>query len=157
MQTRITKILDGLGISYRVLPHNEPAFTVEAAAEQRGVPAEEMIKSLLLRDRDRHYVLACVTGVSRVDPQAVRAVLPQTWKRLSFATGEEIQRVTGCVQGAIAPLGLTDDVPVIFDIAIARCRKVNISSGDPLAGLELDPQDLISAARALLGQIAKVD
>jgi prolyl-tRNA editing enzyme YbaK/EbsC (Cys-tRNA(Pro) deacylase) len=45
-------------------------------------------------------------------------------------------------------------VPVIFDEAIARCQKVNISSGDPMAGLELDPQDLKRLAGAQQASIA---
>ena len=154
-ETKVMRMLDERQIVYRVLPHREAVFTVEAAAEQRGVPQEEMVKSILLRDKDRHYVMACVTGEARVDPKAVRAHVPQEWKRLSFATAQEIQAVTGCVLGAIAPIGLPDNVPVIFDVKIARCEKVNISSGDPMAGLELDPRDLIRVSNAQLAPITK--
>ena len=156
-KTRITDILDAHKIAYRVLPHSEPVFTVEAAAKQRGVVKEEMVKSILLRDKDGRYVMACVTGEARLDPKAVRAHLPKSWKRLHFATAEEILAVTGCVQGAVTPLGLPDDVPVIFDEAIARCEKVSISSGDPMAGLELDTKDLMRAAGAQLAPIAEAE
>jgi prolyl-tRNA editing enzyme YbaK/EbsC (Cys-tRNA(Pro) deacylase) len=50
---------------------------------------------------------------------------------------------------------LPDNVPVIFDVKIARCEKVNISSGDPMAGLELDPRDLIRVSNAQLAPITK--
>jgi len=153
--THITALLDAYGVSYRVLPHGEPVFTVAAAARQRGVVREEMVKSLLLRDKDRRYVMACVTGDARLNTRALRAQLPPEWGRLCFARAEEIEAVTGCVMGAVSPLGLPDGVPVIFDRAIARCARVNISSGDPLAGLELDPADLIQLARARLADIAK--
>ena len=156
-KTKTTDILDAHKITYRVLPHSEPVFTVEAAAKQRGVVKEEMVKSLLLRDKDGRYVMACLTGNARLDPKAVRAHLPKGWKRLHFATAEEILAVTGCVQGAVTPLGLPDDVPVIFDEAIALCEKVSISSGDPMAGLELDPKDLIRAAGAQLAPIAETE
>jgi len=149
IRTKITDLLDEQGIAYRVLPHHEPVFTVEAAAQQRGVVKEEMVKSILLRDRGGRYVMGCVTGEAQLDPQAVRAALPGEWKRLSFAGADEILAVTGCVQGAVAPLALPRDVPVVFDIAIERLPKVNISSGDPMAGLELSPQDLIRAASVM--------
>jgi len=155
-RTRITDILDAHQVAYRVLPHSEPVFTVETAAQQRGVVQSEMVKSILLRDREGRYVMAGVTGDARVDPKAVRAHLPAEWKRLSFATADEIRAVTGCVQGAVTPLGLPTDVPVILDEAIARCVKISISSGDPMAGLELDPQDLIRVSGARLGRIAEV-
>ncbi len=157
-RTKITDLLDTNHITYRLLPHTEPVFTVEAAAAQRGVVKEEMVKSILLREKKgQRYVMACVTGDARLDPKAVRAHLPETdgWKRLTFATAAEIQEVTGYVQGAVAPLCLPDDVPVLFDEIIARCQKVNISSGDPMAGLELDPQDLIRLAAAQIAPIAE--
>ena len=154
-RTKIVELLDAHQIPYRPLPHSEPVFTVEAAAQQRGVVKEEMVKSILLRDKNGRYVMACVLGDSRVDPKAVRAQLSPEWKRLSFANAQQIEAVTGCVQGAVTPLGLPDDVPVIFDQAIARCRRVNISSGDPIAGLELDPDDLIQVAGARLAPIAE--
>ena len=120
-----------------MLPHTEAVFTIEAAAAQRGVVKEEMVKSILLRERKgERFVMACLTGEARLDPKAVRAHL-EGWKRLTFATSAEITEVTGYVQGAVAPLCLPDAVPVFFDEAIAQCAKVNISSGDPMAGLEL--------------------
>jgi Cys-tRNA(Pro) deacylase len=159
LKTKITDLLDSHQIAYRLLPHSEAVFTVEAAAAQRGVVKTEMVKSILLREKkERRYVMACVTGEARLDPKAVRAHLPEAegWKRLTFATADEIRAVTGYVQGAVAPLCLPDNVPVIFDEAIARCEKVNISSGDPMAGLELDPQDLIRLAGAQLAPIAEL-
>lgn len=155
LTTRITAFLDEQGVAYRVLPHLEAVFTVEAAAQQRGVRQEEMVKSILLRDRKRRYVMACVTGDAQLDPKAVRDVLPEDWKRLSFASRDEILAVTGYVQGAVSPLCLLEDVPVVFDEAIGRLERVNISSGDPMAGLELWPQDLIRLAKAILAPVAK--
>lgn len=156
LQTRITDLLDRHCIPYRVLPHSEPVFTVEAAAQQRGAPVEEMVKSILLRDKNRRYVMACVLGNARLDPKAVRAHLPAGWKRLSFASSAEILAVTSCVQGAVAPLGLPEDILVIFDQGITLCEKVNISSGDPMAGLELDPRELIRISGAQLALISEV-
>jgi len=155
LKTKITDLLDQHDIPYRVLTHSEPVFTVEAAAAQRGVVKEEMVKSILLRDKQHHYVMACVTGDTRLDPKAVRACLPAGWKRLTFANAEEIRAATGYIQGAVAPLCLPDDIPVVFDEAIADCSKVNISSGDPLAGLELGTQDLLKLSGAHVAPIAE--
>jgi Cys-tRNA(Pro)/Cys-tRNA(Cys) deacylase len=155
ISTHITALLDAHGIHYRRLPHAASALTVDEAAKQRGVVKEEMVKSILLRDRDGHFVMACVTGDAQLDPKAVRAQLPDEWKRLSFASAEEILRITGSMQGAVAPLGLPENVPVFFDEAILRCPKVSISSGEPMAGLELDPHDLARLAGATLAPLRK--
>lgn len=157
IQTPITRLFDENDIPYTLLPHDEPVFTVATAAAQRGVVAEEMVKSILLREKggQRRYVMACVLGHMRLDYKAVRRHLGEdAWKRLTFASAEEIANVTGYVQGAVAPLCLPADVPVIFDPAIAACENVNISSGDPLAGIELKPDDLVRLAGAQLAEIA---
>lgn len=156
IDTKVTQLFAQFGVSYRLLPHTEPVFTVETAAAQRGVVKEEMVKSILMREKtgQKRYVMACVLGHMRVDHRAVRAHLPGDWKRLTFTSGDEITNVTGYIQGAVAPLCLPDDVPVIFDQAIAECANVNISSGDPMAGIELKPQDLIHLAKATLAPIA---
>jgi Cys-tRNA(Pro)/Cys-tRNA(Cys) deacylase len=161
LHTKITGLLDAAGVAYRRLPHDAPAHTVELAARQRDVVPETMVKSILLVDGAGRYVLACVPGHRRVDPQAVRAYLiahlDPTWRRLQFAGPAEIEAVTGCVQGAVAPLGLPPGLPVILDPSLAGRPKVSISSGDLMLGLEMDPADLIRLSGARLAPIAKRD
>jgi len=153
IKTKITDLLDAHNITYRLLPHTEPVFTVEAAAAQRGVVKEEMVKSILLKDRAGKYAMACVPGPAKLDPQAVRAALGDEWKRMSFATAEEISAITGYVQGAVAPLGLPANVPVVMDEFFSTVRQCNISTGDPMAGLELAVQDLVRLTGARLARI----
>lgn len=154
-ETKVIALLEANQIEYRLLPHTEPVFTVETAAAQRGVVKEEMVKSILLKEKSgvRRYVMACVLGDARLDPQAVRDHLAADWRRLSFASAEEILQVADYTQGAVAPLGLPAEVPVVFDEAVAICQKVNISSGDLMFGLELGAQDLIRLAKAQLAPI----
>ena len=118
---------------------------------------EEIVKSILLREKSPplRYFIACVLGEARLEPQAVRAYLCQDWKRLTFASAEEILQVTGYTQGAVAPLCLPPKIPVIFDETIANCQNVNISSGNVMAGLELNAKDLIQLSGAHLAPITK--
>jgi len=106
-KTKITSLLDINKINYRILLHAEPVFTVETVAEQRGVIKKEIVKSILLCDKDGKYVMACVTGDDLVDPKAVRNHLPNELKRLHFAKDKEISDITGFVKGAVAPLGIS--------------------------------------------------
>jgi Cys-tRNA(Pro)/Cys-tRNA(Cys) deacylase len=130
---------------------------VEEAARERGMPSEWLVKCILLTDGAGRYVLAAVTGDARLDPQAVRAQLPPGWRRLRFASAEEIRAVTGYAQGAVAPLALPAGLPLILDQAIAGLGRVSISSGDPIAGLELSARDLIRASGATLAPISRSD
>lgn len=155
VNTRAIRFLDANGVAYNLLPHAEPVFTVAEAAAQRGVIAEEMVKSILLRETGRgRYVMACILGPDRLNHRAVRASLPGEWQRLTFAGDEEITAVTGYPRGAVNPLCLPMDVPVVFDEAIGRCARVNISTGDLMYGLEMAGSELIRLANAQLAKIA---
>ena len=84
----------------------------------------------------------------------MRAYLGEDWRRLHFASPDEIEALTGCVMGAVAPIGLPDHVPVVFDEGVLRWEWVSISSGDPMAGLELQARDLQRIAGAAVASIA---
>lgn len=60
MKTTVTQLLELEGVNYRLLPHSKPAKTIAEAATERGVAAEQMVKSILLRDMSGFHVLACV-------------------------------------------------------------------------------------------------
>ena len=108
-RSRITDLLDGCGVAYRLLPHDGPVYTVEEAARQRDVVMQEMVKSILLREPGGRYVMACVGGDRRVDPAPCVAA----WAKLARAAlrGRRVLAVTGCPQGAVTPIGLLTTCP----------------------------------------------
>jgi prolyl-tRNA editing enzyme YbaK/EbsC (Cys-tRNA(Pro) deacylase) len=57
--------------------------------------------------------------------------------------------------GAIPPLLLKVEVKVIFDELIKEKEKVNISSGDPGAGVELSSKDLIDLIHPSIGDVVE--
>ncbi|MCD6478720.1 MAG: YbaK/EbsC family protein [Candidatus Diapherotrites archaeon] len=153
METKITQLLDSKGIKYRLLPHEKPVFTCEDAAKERNVPLDEMIKCLLLVDKKKNYFLACIPADKMVDTRKVRDIMGCS--RLSFASEQEIEEILGYKTGAIPPLLLKTEIPVLFDSGIMEKEKVNISSGDPKAGLELNPRDIVPLIKPRFGNIAK--
>lgn len=156
MKTKVTAYLDQQSISYKLLPHTEAVFTMEAAAAQRGVVPEEMLKSILLRDKSQNYVMACVLGYGQLDPKKVRAFFPEgAFRRLQFASAEEITEQIGYTKGAVAPLDLPDHIPLVIDARITSLERINTSSGDHLMGIELSTADLLAITNPYLAEIHK--
>ena len=157
----VMRILDEAKVPFRMLPHKRIALTVPLAAAERRVSEDEMVKCILLRDKVGQFVLAALPGNADLDVQQVRSLVPG-FSRLSFASPEEITRITGYTIGAVSPFSLGEPIPVVLDQAIgslaAARRQVNISSGDPLLGLELAAADLVGLLgdRAHFGKIGKV-
>lgn len=156
METKVTTILTENNIVYKELPHTEAVFTMEAAAAQRGVKPDEMLKSILLRDKSHNYVMACVLGYGKLDPKKVRALFPDgVFRRLTFASAEEITKQTGYIKGAVAPFGLPTSIPLVIDHNITKLERVNTSSGDHMLGIELATADLLAVANPKLADIQK--
>ncbi len=156
MQSKVTTYLDTQGIEYKLLPHTEPVFTMEAAAAQRGVIPDEMLKSILLRDKSHNYVMACVLGYGQLDPKKVRAFFPDgQFRRLQFASAEEITKQTGYIKGAVSPFDLPDGIPLVIDERIHQLERFNTSTGDHMFGIELATADLLSATNPFLTDIQK--
>ncbi|MGF1760147.1 YbaK/EbsC family protein [Photobacterium sagamiensis] len=153
MNTSVIKYLEKEGVDYRLLPHSKPAKTIEDAAKERGVAPEQMVKSILLRDMSGFHVLACVPGPAQVDPTKVRAMFG--CRRMTCADATDVEKVTGLVIGTVAPVGLKHPLPLIFDHAIKKHHKVNISSGDRMAGVELETEDLLMICDPMFADICR--
>ncbi len=150
---KVEDFLKEKGVSYRLLPHEKPAYSCEDAAIERKVPLNEMVKSILLVDKAGKYCLACLLADSTLDPQSIRRLLP--FKRLSFAPESKISDVTGFELGSVPPVSFDNGVPVVFDEAILLKKKVNISAGVPTLGLELASRSLIRAVDPIVFRIVK--
>ncbi|PIN86607.1 hypothetical protein COV19_03760 [Candidatus Woesearchaeota archaeon CG10_big_fil_rev_8_21_14_0_10_44_13] len=152
-KTRVTELLDSKGIKYRLLSHDKEVFTCEEAAKIRGVVLEEMVKCILLIDKDNKYVLAALLADKKLDPR--KAAESAGTKRLSFATKEQIKEVLGYTMGAVPPFVFDADVKVVFDDEVIKKERISISSGDTRSGLELSPKDLIGLIKPIRGDIKK--
>ena len=147
INTAVIKLLNKRKIKYRLLLHKNPAYTVESAARERGVDKSILIKSILLVNSVNEYIMVCMRGNTELNSKALRKVLPSGWRRFRFATEREILEVTGYEIGAVNPVGISDDICIYFDVKIKGLEKVTISSGDPMAGIEMLSIDLINLVK----------
>ena len=108
----------------------------------------QIVKTMVLADRDGQPVLALVPGDQRLDVKAVARVVGRPLKIMPL---HRIPQATGFEVGAVAPFGLPGGPhPVVADRAIFRHPSVDISSGRHDLGLRLSSADLL----ALLGGAA---
>jgi len=140
MNTIITEYLDELDVPYKIKHHAKPVFTSEEAAKERGVRLSQIIKTMLLMDRDE-VVVAVLPAHKRLDVKKLKKLSGH--KNLQFMGRESIEKQTGLVVGAIAPVGkILERWARFVDPSVFEEEFVDISSGDPTAGLELSRGDL---------------
>ena len=139
-KTRLTDFLDDQKIPYRVKYHSKPVFTSEEAAIERGVRLSQIVKTMLLADGN-DILVAVLPSHKRLDVKKLKKLSGH--KNLQFMDKESIERTTGLIVGAVAPIGSgVEGIPLFVDPSVFDEEFLDISSGDPNAGLELHRDDL---------------
>jgi len=139
-KTQLNAFLDEKRISYRVKHHSKPVFTSEDAAVERGVRLSQIVKTMLLADGNNALV-AVLPSHKRLDLKKLKILSGH--KNLQFMDRASIEQKTGLIVGAVAPIGRgLEGMPIFVDPTLFDEEFLDISSGDPKAGLELHRDDL---------------
>ena len=112
-----------------------------------------MVKCILLKDMGNQYALACTAGDRSVDPKKVRSIL--NCRRMTCVSLSDVESITGFKAGCVGPLALKRHMPIIFDPSIQNNLTVTISSGDRMAGIALDPNDLMTLCAPIIAEISR--
>ena len=141
MKTPVTEKLDSLQVNYRIKPHTKPVFTSEDAARERGVRLSQIVKTMLLIDQRDKTIVEVLPGDRKLDLKKIKKLMKV--KDLRFMDRESVEKRFGLVAGAIAPIGeMLTELSIFVDPAIFAEELVDISSGDPRAGIELSRENL---------------
>lgn len=137
--------LDERGIPYELVEH-EAVYTMEGAASLRIPFADEVVKSLFLRDdKHRAYYLVVMPGSKRADLKALRETLGS--RRLSFASDGELESILGLRAGAVTPLGVLNDeelrCEVVLDQELRTWPGLGVHPCDNTATIRIAPADLL--------------
>ena len=135
IRTPVTNFLDELEVPYRIKYHSKPVFTSEDAAIERAVDLSQIVKTMLLSDGER-VLVAVLPAHKKLDVKRLKKLSGH--RNLQFMGKEAIERKTGLIVGAVAPIGrMLEGMPVFVDPSVFEEEFLDISSGDPNAGLEL--------------------
>lgn len=110
----------------------DPALSDTAAFCARyGVPLESAANCIIVeatRGETRKFAAVIVAGSARAD---INGVVRRTLdaRRVSFAPMDEAVALTGMEFGAITPVGLPPEWPILLDPSVAAAEAVIIGSG----------------------------
>ncbi len=111
--------LTSQGVTFREV-HHEPTQTSEQSAKARGEELRVGGKALLMKGEDDQFRLFVLPANRKVNSGALRLKLG--FKRLRFATADELQAATGLVPGSVPPFGR----PILpFDLYLDEAIRAN--------------------------------
>jgi prolyl-tRNA editing enzyme YbaK/EbsC (Cys-tRNA(Pro) deacylase) len=114
----IRQLLTDAGVSFREVRH-EPTRTSEESANARGEELRIGGKALLMKGDDL-FRLFVLPADRKLDSGAIRREFG--WKKLRFATPEELHERTGLVPGSVPPFGS----PIMpFELCLDQAATMN--------------------------------
>ena len=148
-----SRLLNLLGdCKYEITPFGGEALTCEAVEKITGLGAANIGKAMVV-NVDGRPMIVLLAGSSRLNVKAVKTVLGA--KKVSLLSPQDASRATGLTLGAITPLIALErvDIQVIADRSLCSHACINISSGDPAFGVNINPNQLIGKIRAQIVSI----
>lgn len=147
-EQRATAALDKAGISYTLVRHGPVSSLIEAA-QLRGVDADQVVKTLVVRRGKDDYLFVLVPGDRQISWPKLRAFLDVT--RLSMPNADNARAVTGYERGTITPFGALRTWPVIADVRIQG--TISIGAGAHGVSAMAAATDVIAALSATVADV----
>ena len=154
-KTNAARILDDLGIAYELVAYKVDEEHLDAVhvATEVGMPPEQVFKTLCVRGDKNSVLFAVVPGNGEVDLKKLARLSGN--KRCELVPLKELLGLTGYIRGGCSPLGAKKNYPGYLDETCVLFDKMAVSAGQRGLQFLLKPEDLISATRAVTGDLLK--
>ena len=148
---RVESLLKQHDTVFQVLRH-EPVYTSEDAARVRGTPLASGAKALIVKGEEG-FVMFVVPADRKLDSHAVRRT--KGWKKMRFATREEVLELTGLTPGSIPPFGNLFNLSTHCDERLADNEIINFNAGDHGISVSMRYADYVQVEKPELGKFVE--
>ena len=137
---RIEQLLQAQRIAYDML-HHSPVKTSAEAAAVRGVPLASGAKALICKC-DREMIMFVMPADRRLVGKKIRR--QAGYKKMRFASAEEVWDLTGLKPGSIPPFGSLFDITTICDPALGENTRINFNAGEHAVSISMRYDDYVA-------------
>ena len=146
---KIEKLLSKEGISYQLASYDPIVKSAEEASEQIGIPVERMIKSLIIKTKEK-FAMFLIPSPKKIDIEKANTVLNS---KLTMASPVEVLEITGYKIGTVTPFFLKTNIEIFIDFSVNCFDRVGIASGVRGTEIILNPKELKKAVGADLADV----
>jgi Cys-tRNA(Pro)/Cys-tRNA(Cys) deacylase len=144
---KLKALLTSKNMWHRFIEFNEAVKTVEQAS--RKVPAEKIVKSIVMIDSEGSPLLAIVKAQSRVSHRKIKRLLVVRDVRL--ASPEEVLKHSGYPVGGVPPFNQIERV--LLDPQVLRNETCFVGGGDVDKLLEIKTEDVVHTLKPEIADI----
>lgn len=156
-KTNAIRILEKSGIhfetrEYEVDPDN---LAADHVAEQLGEAIESVYKTLVLRG-DKNGIFVCIIAADK-EVDLKKAAKISGNKKAEMIGVKELQPLTGYIRGGCTAIGMKKKYPVYLSDLALNQNYIFVSAGKRGMQIKLKPEDLKTAAEAVVADITPTD
>lgn len=154
-KTNVMRLLESAGIPYRTAEYeyDEENLSGLHAAEQIGIPAEQVFKTLVTRGDKTGIMVFCIPVDMELDLKKAAAVSKN--KKVEMTHMKELLGLTGYIRGGCSPIGMKKKYPTFVDETCILFEEIAVSAGVRGQQVILPPQDLMTYIDAVRADLTK--
>ena len=154
-KTNAARLLDSAGIAYELRHYevDESDLSAPHVAEQIGLPAMQVFKTLVARGDKTGVLMACIPGAMELDLKSLAQVSGN--RKVELVAVKEITPLTGYVRGGVSPLGGKKRYPFFLDSSSGDWPRIAVSAGIRGCQIVLAPGDLVAMTSAVCAELTK--
>ena len=140
--TNAMRLLDAAGIAYRTAEYeyDESDLSGKHAAQQVGLPEEQVFKTLVTRGDKTGLLVFCIPVSDELDLRRAASVSGN--KKLEMIHVKELLPLTGYIRGGCSPIGMKKKYPTYIDETSILFDEIAVSAGQRGLQIILSPDDL---------------
>ncbi len=154
-KTNVMRLLESAGIAYRTAEYeyDENNLSGLHAAEQIGIPTEQVFKTLVTRGDKTGILVFCIPVDMELDLKKAAAVSKN--KKVEMTHMKELLALTGYIRGGCSPIGMKKKYPTFIDETCILFDEIAVSAGIRGEQVILSPEDLARFTEATEADITK--
>ena len=146
-KTNAMRLMAQAGIPIRVLEYavDESDLSGLHAAEQLGMPPEQIFKTLVARGDKSGICVFCIPVCCELDLKKAAKVSGN--KKVEMIHVRELLGLTGYIRGGCSPVGMKKQYPTYIEESAVLYEEIGVSAGARGLQMLTDPERLIEDCR----------
>lgn len=128
-KTNAMRILEAEQIPFRTANYDFDEEHLDAlhAADEVGIPAEQVFKTIVMRNEHNTVFVFCVPANTTVNLKMVRSLTQS--KDVNPVKPQELLGLTGYIRGGCSPLGMKKKYQTFIDETAILFDEISVSAG----------------------------
>lgn len=150
----VMSMLENSGLPF-TLHHHPRVCTIDDA--ERLVPhlTHNLLKTVVFKIKDSHWILAAVNGHDRIDYKQLARAFGVNRKLIRTVSPDAVEDQLGFEIGGTGPFPVLDSVKIIMDQSLEDLCPIFCGSGKNTETIEMDIADLICLVSPIITKITK--